>query len=371
MSDYTTVSHGSMEVTSNTSTEEQIREALEFPTEADEASEAASKLGKRGGKAAAEARKAKNEDGAEPPSDLGSDKGAKAPEAKEEKKEAKQESKEPAETKPEEKKSRKGDPRSDPEARKAEIASEIRELTNEQKRLRQENERLRQERPKEPEAKPPQKSVKADDDEPVFNEGDDFGEHVKKLASWEAKKLFKQAEATREKKAAQEEAVREVRELHSAYTKRMDAYAEKNPDFYDHLDAELMSLKPAKTLPPSERQEENYVFEELVSSEHAPELLLHFSENPNEFQRLATLHPRQMLREIAKLEVSLSSPPAAATAGNSAPRAPEVSQAKPPVRPVAGSPHTADDDDDPEALVKLPLHRYVEVMNRKDRRAQR
>lgn len=360
-----------MTVTSNVATEDQIREALEFPTAADEASEAASKLGKRGGKAATEARKAKDNDKDEPPSDTGFDKGAKAPEAKEpEKREAKPDEK--GDTKvAEEKKSRKGDPKFDPEARKAEIATEIRELTNEQKRLRMENERLRVERePAEPKPRPAAKAAD-DDTEPVFQEGDDFGEHVKRLASWEARKLFKEAEVKRQREAAQAEAVREVRELHSAYSQRMDDYAAEHPDLYERLDPEIMSLKPAKVLPPNERTEESYIFEEIVSSEHAPELLLHLSEHPQEFQRLATLHPRQMLREIAKLEVSLVNPQAAVTAGNPAPRAPEVSQAKPPVRPVTGSPHTADDDDDPEKLAAMPLHRYVAVMNRKERQAQR
>jgi hypothetical protein len=150
----------------------------------------------------------------------------------------------------------------------------------------------------------------------------------------------------------------------------MDAYEAKNPGFHDRLDPEIIALRPASVLPPAERQAEHYVFEEIVSSERAPELLLYVSENPDEFQRLATLHPRVMLREIARLEVSLSGPPAAATAGNSAPKAPEVSQAKPPVRPVTGSPYTADDDDE-AALLAMPVSKYVEVMNRKERRAQR
>lgn len=356
-----------MEVTSNTSTEDQIREALEFPTAADEASEAASKLGKRGGKAAAEARKSKQDDKDEPTAD--SEKATKAPEKSEGKKvEAKDEEK--PEEKPEPDK-KKGNPRHDPEARKAEISAEIRELTEKRNALRREVERpepqARQER-----SDKPDKSEKPDWTR-YEAEGRSFQEFLDDSNAHAVKEGIKKYEAERQAREKHERVRIEARQFISSYEQRMNAYAEKNggQEFLDSLDQELLQIPPRRVVSPDQVRPEHFIVEEVIASESAPQLWAYFSENRQEFQRLATLEPLEIIRGIAKLAASLESPKAAATAGNPAPKAPEVSQAKPPVRPVTGSPHTADDDDDLDALAKLPLNRYVAVMNAKERRAQR
>jgi len=84
----------------------------------------------------------------------------------------------------------------------------------------------------------------------------------------------------------------------------------------------------------------NWIANELVfSPEHAPALMLHFTEHPEELQRIAALStPRAVSREMAKLEARLE----AATAGDSARRDDDVSRAAPPVRPVTGKPYVSE-----------------------------
>jgi hypothetical protein len=108
----------------------------------------------------------------------------------------------------------------------------------------------------------------------------------------------------------------------------------------------------------------NWIADELVfSSENAPALMLHLSEHPDELQRIATLSsPRAVTREMAKLAARLE----AASAGVSS--KPEPSKAKPPVRPVTGSPHAADPTDVSE---EMPFEEHVKRMNARDRSAQR
>jgi len=61
-----------------------------------------------------------------------------------------------------------------------------------------------------------------------------------------------------------------------------------------------------------------------------------FSEHKDEYQRIAALQtPREITREVAKIEGMLTAP-----AGT--PVKPSVSKAPPPVRPVTGAPHTAE-----------------------------
>jgi hypothetical protein len=73
-----------------------------------------------------------------------------------------------------------------------------------------------------------------------------------------------------------------------------------------------------------------------MNSPHSAAILKWLSANPQESQRISTLHPAETYREMGKIEARLEAAPARASAR-------VVSNAKPPIRPLGTSPHVADE----------------------------
>ena len=92
-------------------------------------------------------------------------------------------------------------------------------------------------------------------------------------------------------------------------------------------------------------------------------LVEHLSD-PKEFQRLATLPPTQVVRELAKVEARLGA--AAPSERGAAPR-PTASQARPPITPLGTTPHAAADDGSDDE----PVEAFIRRENTKDRKAGR
>ena len=123
----------------------------------------------------------------------------------------------------------------------------------------------------------------------------------------------------------------------------------KEAGITEKLSAEVLALQPIFTLEPKQVPDgSNFIASELFSSpESAPALMLHFTEHPEELQRIAALTtPRAVSREMAKIEARLE----AATAGTSSKSKEEVSKAAPPVKPVSGVPYVAESDEYREGM---------------------
>ena len=107
----------------------------------------------------------------------------------------------------------------------------------------------------------------------------------------------------------------------------------------------------------------NVMADEIVISEQAPGLLTYLSENPQEIQRIATLRtPREIQREMAKLETRVGAAPAVTSPERG------VSKANPPVRTVTGSPHGVTDS---EPADDEPFESHVRKMNAREKRGMR
>jgi hypothetical protein len=92
-------------------------------------------------------------------------------------------------------------------------------------------------------------------------------------------------------------------------------------------------------------------------------ILQYLSANPQESQRLSTLHPAEVYREMGKLEERLSAAPDASRGP-----APAISHAKPPIKPLGSSPHTPD----ATAITdELSFEEHFKRMNAADRKAGR
>jgi len=347
----TTVSEGSYTVASNTETAEQIREGLGTTPDPEETiSKAASELGKKGGEASAAKR-------------------AEAAESATKAKEATPEPASGAETPEQAAEAKKtDDPRHDPQARVAQATRQAKEAREalaaervERERLATElaRERAARERPAAP-AKPPPSNGKPDPKdfesyEAYLDARDDHNQR-----QWTA-------EAARQRQAHEYQA--RIGGHVSEFSKHLNEAAKADPEFNDKVSPEILGLRPSFTLPGDKAPNgETWIADELIfSPENAPPLMLHLTEHPDEFQRIASLSsPRAVTREMAKITAKLASAKEAATAGASAKV--EVSKAKPPIQPVVGTPYTAESN---ELNDSASLSAFVQRFGERELRSRR
>jgi hypothetical protein len=108
----------------------------------------------------------------------------------------------------------------------------------------------------------------------------------------------------------------------SRWNDRLTEARSSNPGFDASLNLETPMSLPMQHL--------------AMESPQGIEILQWLSDNPQESQRISTLHPAETYREMGKIEARLEAAPPRASAR-------VVSNAKPPVRPLGTSPHVADE----------------------------
>lgn len=364
MSDVASVEHGDFTVTSTDTTAEAMKADLdqnspEPESQEPDPSKAAAVLGKKGGEAAAakrakEAKEAKREakrgandaevDGVSDADEAGEDTGGEGVDEK------------PPTEKP------LGKPRDDPRARMLEATRKEAEAKRERDAERQRREaaerrlealeRERQAPPPPPDApKRPEGKPKADD----YESWEDF---------LEARLAYDRQEHERELAMRYQQSAREqqVNEYVSRFSAKVTEAAKADPDFYRKVSPEIMNLRPRLYLSPEERpyaNAGNWIADELVDNvDDAPALMLHLSEHPDDFQRIAALsNARAVAREMAKLVTRLD------VATTELDSRPAVSKARPPVKSVNGAPQVAEGYRE-----DMSLDEFVRMENARSRR---
>ena len=182
---------------------------------------------------------------------------------------------------------------------------------------------------------PPKAETRANGDtRPKVDDFDDYESYL------DARDEFNRAELRRELQEEQRQRS-QADDTDRALMAQIDKFRQSTQDHLERFSEDVLSLKTEFQLQEGERPTaENWIANELFSSpETAPSLMLHFTEHPDDLQRIAALTtPRAVSREMAKLEARLE----AVTAAPSSSERDEVSKAKPPVRPVAGTPRAVD-----------------------------
>ena len=231
-----------------------------------------------------------------------------------------------------------GKPRHDAKARMLEATREAAELKRELERERAERvreraetEQLRAGKTAPAEAKPTPKPA---DGKPTSEQYDTYEAYLDARDEWNDRQR-ETRDAERERFTARDQGIKTAVQTFQGL---MQKTAEADATFKERTADLATSLQPSFTLAQGQSVGPlNVAADEIISSEQAPALMLHFAEHPEDLQRLGALRtPLDVQMAIAKLEGRLG---AASTA--SAPRA-EVSKARPPIRPVIGSPYAAD-----------------------------
>lgn len=187
-----------------------------------------------------------------------------------------------------------------------------------------------------PELKAP--AAQVDDAEPTVDQFDSYEKFVKAQARWEARQEIRQQEQSRQMHEVAQAREHQIRAVDQQFSERYQAILTKDPDFASKVDARLLNTPRAGVLAdPSKATFGNFLVEQVFQSEQPDALLLHLSD-PAVVQRLATLPPVQVIRELAKVELGAASPAGPAL------KVPAISHAKPPIKPVGSSPQVTSDE---------------------------
>jgi hypothetical protein len=285
-------------------------------------SKAAAELGKAGGKAAAEARAKAEKEPTKSPDPAPAPVKAEEPEAED--------------------KSKKGDPRFDPRAR-------VMEATREAKEQRERAEKL-EARVRELEAKAaapetksepkPEPKADAGRDKPKVEDYETYEEFVEKLTDWKAE----ERERKRAEAAEKEGRHRALEAQHGAFFGRMQKAFEANPDMREKIAGLVSEMTPTALLAlrgePATAQSD--LAQAIVESEVGPALLLHFAENPEEYQKILRLPDSySVARYVGRLEAKFDK---SAQDVSPEPAPKPKSQAPPPLKPVAAGSVSAEPD---------------------------
>ena len=169
----------------------------------------------------------------------------------------------------------------------------------------------------------------------------DYSEYVEALADWKAEQKVHQALSARDAQFAQTAEQRAEQARVQAWAERQQAVRETLPD-YD----EVVGLSEIQIAP--------HVGQELLDSPHGPQIAYHLARNPDVADRLNRLPPRDVIREIARLEATLPAPK---------PAAKPVSNAPAPIKPIAGGATGVN-----APLDKLSMDQYIERRSREGAR---
>lgn len=271
----------------------------------------------------------------------------------------------------------KAKPRNDPQAR-------IDQIVREREDARRENARLKQELDAARRPAPPQEPAKVVaparfprfDEWSAANADKTHDDYLDARDEWRDEQKAGQAREQYEKTTKEQAFSTRA----STFGERYAAARDADPDLQSRINTQLLTAKPLSTLTkedkalisaiPDRAERENFAFlcflaDQWIDSEHAVQLLEHISD-PVHFQRLVTLPPDRVIRELARVEAGFTAAPDKESRGPVA--KPSASQAHPPIKPLGSAPRVPDADDGAD---DEPVEKFISRENAKDRKSGR
>jgi len=192
----------------------------------------------------------------------------------------------------------------------SEVTAEKNAAKEEAARLRRELEEYRKQKPAEPEIQTP-----SPDERPRPEDYKEWADYVEALSDWKVEQKFKQQDEQRAQ-----------REVQQSWKARVDAAKTEMPD-YDEV------------IQNSNLEVHSTVREAILESELGPKIAYHLATHPDVTESLKKLSIPSQLRELGKIEASLTKPIIEKPAV-------KVSQAPAPISPIKSSTATDLNDDD-------------------------
>ena len=190
-----------------------------------------------------------------------------------------------------------------------------------------------------------------------------YGQYQRYLTRYE---LLSAQQAT-DQQRYQQQAEQVRTERASTFTERIKQAVTATPALLEKIAASPVSqFTPLESLPKGVRPgPENMLAQEVMTSEMAPALLVHFADHPGELSDLLDKTPAEIIRAVGRLEAKLT--PAAGKPGP----LPKTTSSAPPPPPQVLSRASVPADDIEGALASGDFRRYKELANKRDIAARR
>ena len=184
---------------------------------------------------------------------------------------------------------------------------------------------------------------------PTVDQFDAYEDYSMALAEFVADTKQAEFDVSRKEAYEQRRADEQQQKHLDKWSNTLNAAREQNPQFEEELNLDTPMSLPMQHL--------------AMESPQGIQILQWLSANPDESQRLSTLHPAETYREMGKLEARLE-------AASSTKRGPArvVSSAKAPIKPLGTSPPV---DDPFEITDDLSMDEHFRRMNASDRQSGR
>jgi hypothetical protein len=211
---------------------------------------------------------------------------------------------------------------------------------------------------KAPKAAPPP----VPDGRPTVDQFDTYDAYVEALTDWKLERVEAQRTAQDQRARIQQSHAQHAK----TFTDRIQQAEALDPEFWSKMSPAVVNLRPSGSLDPGETPTAwTAIADVLFTSDVSPALMTHFSQNDRDLQRLSTLPPNQLFRELGKLEAQYTRP-AAASPGPAAGL--PISHAAPPIKPVGGAAATSDAL---EITDDLDVDEHIRRMNAREKRPTR
>ncbi len=208
----------------------------------------------------------------------------------------------------------------------------------------------------------------------------DYPAYIEDLTDWKLEQRDAQ-QAERDIRRA----TSERHEAHAAkFSERIAKAEEADPAFWSKISKEIAELAPSTAYDPADIQKARdaayrgdpgarsflsrvELADAIFDSDHSTDLMAHFSANTQDFQRLSTLPPKLIAREIGRLEASFVRSETASS--GPVPKTPVISQAPPPIKPVGTTASTASEIDlNPDDMSEAEMDKHIRAMNARDKK---
>lgn len=206
----------------------------------------------------------------------------------------------------------------------------------------------------------------------------DYPAYVEDLTDWK----LEQRDAAQAIKDREANEYRVHDAQSSAFASKIDKAEQANPGFWSRISQNVANLFPSSSLSARQRAQiseaarqgdtraratiaQCRLADEIFGSEYATDLMTHLSDNDKEFQRLLTLPPAHLPKEMGRLEARFIGTPAAP----SGPAAtPSISKAPAPIKPVGTTANAATGKD--PLTDDLDIDEHIRVMNARDKKGR-
>jgi hypothetical protein len=203
----------------------------------------------------------------------------------------------------------------------------------------------------------------AGDGEPQEAEFASYSDYVKALGQWSARQAFREEQAAIRAHQVEAEHARALSDTAKSAADRLEAARARDPEFDTKIHPQLLAVVPASALPDDAPVGPQHILaDEILRSEVVDQLLVHFSAQPADWQRLCALPtPAALMRAFVQLESSFARGEASASGHN-----PSISQAPTPPVTLGRKPSADNADPGLVALRKGDFAAYMESENRKE-----